>query len=554
MKNTIDLLIEKARERAEKTFGGLIENDTDTDTIGNLPKHKAITAICAMLPEDDIGNAARLVLRHGKKFRFVEGKKGGVFFVFDGKRWSGSEHGQADLQDFAQNTVINIRHEVEFLKPSSDATKEEKDRAERAIIRRLKHAEKSGKSSSITSMIAQTRPAVKDREENFDVPEKTAHLFNVANGTINLETGKLKSHDPADMITQLSDIVFDPKAKAPTWDAFLWSVFEENAEKVQFFQRFVGYTMHGHQDEENVIFILGNEKAEKTNGSNGKSKLLEGVRQIFGDYGWSVKPSLICKTTQSTNRQSNDVADLYKKRIGIGSEFKETETIETDAFKRATGADKINAHRVFGDAFEFYSTATLFFTANKTPFFESGDNGILRRPIFLQLNRVFYKAHEHPNGIPEGGHVADLKLARKLRAEAQGILAWAVRGAVAYNTEGLNTPKELIEDRTARLETFDPLNDWMEACVEFDPTSQAKQGDMFESYRRFCEINATGDRNMTARAFGEKLTAKKIVRDKKGGEPWRLGVRLNEAGIGYSKGMTATTDTNRRIQHLKRVE
>jgi len=418
------------------------------------------------------------------------------------------------------------------------------------MARRLKHAEKSGNGTQIRNMITQSKSAVKEKEEAFDDPEKTAHLFNVANGTINLETGKIKPHDPSDMITHLVDVVFDPKAKAPNWDTFLWSVFEENSEKIQFFQRLIGYSMHGHQEEELVVFILGNEKAERTNGSNGKSRLLEGVRPIFGDYAWSVKTSLICKSSQTNSRHANDTADLLNKRIGIGSEFKDGETIESDAFKRATGADKMNAHRVYGHAFDFYSTATLFYTANRTPIFETSDNGILRRPIFLQLNRVFYKEHEHPDGIPQGGCVADLKLGRKLRAEVQGVLAWAVRGAVAYNAQGLNTPKELLEDRTERLEAFDPFQDWIASCLEFDTAYECRQGEMFESYKRFCEMEATGDPKMDAKTFSYKLTAKQIIRKKVGGQPWRVGVRLTQAGLNYAKGITSTSGSNRKVSHI----
>lgn len=538
--NTIIRMIETAKTKARKAFQ-------------NLPEHKTITAICSLLSEDDIGNAARLVLRHGHKFRFVESEKGGAYLVFDGKRWTGGDHGQADLQDFAQNTAQHIRQELEFLKPKKGASEEDTARARQAIARRLKHAEKSGNHTQIRNMIAQSKGAVKEKLEAFDDPDTTSHLFNVANGTIDLETGKMKPHDPADRITHLVDLVFDPKAKAPSWDSFLWSVFEENSEKCQFFQRLIGYTMHGHQEEENVVFILGNEKAEKTNGSNGKSRLLEAIRPVFGEYAWSVKTALICKH-KNKNDESSDIADLFGKRIGIGSEFKDDDVIEADAFKRATGADKVNARQKWKTAFDFHSTATLFYTANRTPIFETSDNGILRRPIFLQLNRVFYKASEHPCGIPAGGHIADLKLGRKLRAEAQGILAWAVRGAVAYNTDGLNTPRELLEDREQRLQAFDPLQDWLDACVEFDPSYSCRQGDMFESYKRFCEIEATGDPKMNARTFGDKLTSKRITRDKKSGQPWRFGVRLTEAGMGYAKGITPDSVTNKKTRHLQPVK
>ena len=43
-------------------------------------------------------------------------------------------------------------------------------------------------------------------------------LFNCQTGTIDLRTGKLKPHDPADTITTISPVVYDPEGGVPAVD------------------------------------------------------------------------------------------------------------------------------------------------------------------------------------------------------------------------------------------------------------------------------------------------------------------------------------------------
>ena len=43
--------------------------------------------------------------------------------------------------------------------------------------------------------------------------------LNVANGTIDLRTGALRAHDPADLLTMQAPVGYDPHATAPLWEA-----------------------------------------------------------------------------------------------------------------------------------------------------------------------------------------------------------------------------------------------------------------------------------------------------------------------------------------------
>ena len=45
-------------------------------------------------------------------------------------------------------------------------------------------------------------------------------LLNVQNGTLDLRTGELRAHDPADLLTKLSPAVFEANARSTLWESF----------------------------------------------------------------------------------------------------------------------------------------------------------------------------------------------------------------------------------------------------------------------------------------------------------------------------------------------
>jgi len=90
-----------------------------------------------------------------------------------------------------------------------------------------------------------------------------------------------------------------------------------------------------------------------------------------------------------------------------------------------------------------------------------------------------------------------------LRAEAEGILAWAVEGARRWYAEGLQKPPE-VEDATRQwreesdmLETF-----FSEQCIR-DKSAAVRKDQLYKVYHEWAE--KAGERGETKRTFGRKL-------------------------------------------------
>src|SRR5258706_2963972 len=135
----------------------------------------------------DLGNARRLVERHGKRLRYV--REWG-WLVWDGKRWMRDE--TAHVMEAAKESILSLYAEA--------AAMADNDARRQAYV---DHATRSESRYKLEAMVklAETGPAIATTPDQFD---RDPWLLNVQNGTIDLRTGTLKSHDPHDLITKVA--------------------------------------------------------------------------------------------------------------------------------------------------------------------------------------------------------------------------------------------------------------------------------------------------------------------------------------------------------------
>ncbi|WP_441252491.1 primase-like DNA-binding domain-containing protein [Tardiphaga sp. 71_E8_N1_1] len=100
--------------------------------------------------------------------------------------------------------------------------------------------------------------------------------------------------------------------------------------------------------------------------------------------------------------------------------------------------------------------------------------------------------------------------------ERSGILNWLIEGAIRYLTEGLVTPNE-VKDATATYRSEqDPLQSFINACVDLVPVIPGQQPlkvaarTMYEAYCSWCVANS--ERPWSEKAFGQNLPQKGIAK------------------------------------------
>jgi len=272
-----------------------------------------------------------------------------------------------------------------------------------------------------------------------DAFDQNPMLLNVLNGTFELKTGELRPHDQRDRITKICPVEYREDALCPTWLAFLDRIFNGNADLIGFVQRAIGYSLTGSTQEQCFLLLWGE-------GSNGKSTMLELLRDVLGDYADNASTDALM--VSSGRGTENDIAKLKGARLVTASESGEGRRLDEERVKRLTGGDTISARFLYREWFEYRPQFKLWLAVNNRPEVRGTDHAIWRRVRLIPFEVV----------IPDDDQ--DKELPAKLRAEAPGILRWAVEGCLAWQKEKLNPPKAITSATTEyRSEQNLPDND-----------------------------------------------------------------------------------------------
>ena len=368
-------------------------------------------------PSTDLGNAERFVEQHYKRVRYVATWR--KWLVWDGSRW------RLDTTELiwrlAKKTVRSIYSEVAKLTKQGDIDHE--------LIEELTAwAKTSEKRDRLAAMIA-----LAASEEGVAIDhallDADPWLLNCTNGTVDLRSGQLRPHKPADLLTKSTHVEFPttPGIDTPSFDAFLESTFLENVGLIQFLQRLIGYAAVGVIQEHVLAILWGT-------GSNGKSTLLNAILDSLGDYGFQAPEGFL--VVRRGEGHPTELTDLFGARFVSIAETADGQRLDEGLVKMLTGGERIRARRMREDFWEFQPTHTPFLATNYKPVVRGSDHGIWRRLKLIPFTATFVdpaERGEHPDAP-----LKDKSLPQKLKAESPGILRWIVDGCIAWQRQGLN--------------------------------------------------------------------------------------------------------------------
>ncbi|WDM16701.1 DNA primase [Streptomyces lavenduligriseus] len=347
-------------------------------------------------------------------------------------------------------------------------------------------------------------PGVPASADEFDArPE----LLSVANGTINLRTGAFHLHTPADMITKRLDVAYRPGAEAPRWEQFLTEIFPHHPELPGYMRRLVGYGITGSTGEQCFAFLHGA-------GANGKSAFLDAVLHVFRGITKSTEFSTFEQRT-AVGQASPELASLRGARLVTASETEKYSRLAEALVKQLTGGDPVTARFLNQNPFTYVPSFLLLVAGNYKPAILSQDLGIWRRVKLVPFEATFR------------GSKADPSLPAKLREEAEGILAWAVRGAQEWYAHGLEEPASVQAATQDYRESEDRLQEFLTArCVQEDGARVAPMA-IRRAYAEWAEDAGLSRKEiLSGWALGVELESRKFVKDKRAGRWGFNGLRL----------------------------
>ena len=393
-----------------------------------------------------MGNGQRMVSLFGTYLRYCSAW--GRWMVWDGRRWS--ENDLMQVEAFSKRTVRSIY--AEAAETEDDATRQDLGN----------WARKSESHHNRQAMIASARsePGIPIIPLDLDTDKM---LLNVMNGTLDLVTGELKDHDPDDLITKLAGTDYDPDAECPLWLGFLEYFLDGDQEMIAYLQRAVGLSLTG--EVRKAFFIISGE------GDNGKSTFVEAIAGMMGDYASKCSTATI--TVQRFKGIGNDVADLRGARFIYASELDHGAKLSEAFVKEWTGQTQIRARQLYQEGFTMLPEGKMWLDTNHKPDVSGTDNAIWNRLKVIDFSVT----------IPKDEQDDDFQA--KLRDEYPGILAWAVRGCLAWQKEKLSQPQSVTDATKGYRGQQDSLQQFLDESCITGPQAQVKKSALFDEYQKW---------------------------------------------------------------------
>ncbi|WIC90192.1 DNA primase/helicase [Arthrobacter phage VroomVroom] len=414
------------------------------------------------------------------------------FFLLENGVWRRDErqavrtHAQA-VADIVRNLARDASMAVAGQEDEAVSAKDKK-RAGR-LNAYAKHVQTS---RGIDAMLRELQ-AVQGVPASFDDFDKHPDLVAARNGIVDLRTGELRPHDPSLLLTKRIDLDYDPEAKAPRWEAFLDQVFPAYPDLPAYMQRLVGYGITGHTAEQCFAVLWGT-------GANGKSVFTDTLSEVFGELTTTTPFSTF--EDRGSGGIPNDIAALKGARQVFAAEGEQGKPMSESVLKRVTGRDLVTARFMRKEFFSFRPTFLLYLATNFKPSFKGQDDGLWRRVKLIPWERFF---------APEE---RDHKLGDKLLAEAEGIFAWAVKGARDWYKDGLKDPAIIVTSTKEYRETSDALAGFLPGMYIHDAEAGRVDGSvLFESYLQWAdEENLPQRERWTRRTFFAALEERGLVK------------------------------------------
>lgn len=349
---------------------------------------------------------------------------------------------------------------------------------------------------------------LRTRALRSDIEFDRRPVWNFINGTLELESGTFRDHNPNDYCSVQSSYPYNPDATYHSWSRFIDDITAGDPRAAELLQLIPGYTLMQDCRYEKAFVLSGN-------GSNGKSKYLEILRRLFGSSSGSTVSHLQPRALLDKFR----LIQFRESIINIAGEIRSDLRDVEEVIKSIVSGEPQTACYKSKDFVSFIPRTKLVFATNSQ--LSSGDtsDGLTRRLIMVDFKVSFVDNPDPSDPLqrPKNINILD-SLSDELNSG--GIFNWCYEGykllrAVGYFTE--------TDDQAALLHDFkrssNPVLQFWEEFESFPTEYDYQQA--YSDYSAWCDENGCRPENSLKfhREF-QKISAKQY-------EPTVKSVRID---------------------------
>lgn len=261
---------------------------------------------------------------------------------------------------------------------------------------------KGGKYSEISSNLKRTtfkQNIMKEAAEIFfqadpdfiDNLDMNRQLLCFNNGVWDFDEKVFRDGRPDDYVTMTTGINYKPFNQANSVDVkakeeindFMYKLFPDNSLREYMWQHLASV-------------LIGKNKSQTFNiyngcGRNGKSKLVELMSLVLGDYKGVVPITLVTQKRNNIGSLSPEIAALKGVRYAVMQEPSKNDRLNDGIMKELTGEDSIQGRGLYQDVVTFVPQFKLVVCTNTLFDIKSNDDGTWRRIRLCEFMSKFVK-------------------------------------------------------------------------------------------------------------------------------------------------------------------
>jgi P4 family phage/plasmid primase-like protien len=317
-----------------------------------------------------------------------------------------------------------------------------------------------------------------------DVWDRDKAYLNCPDGTYDLRTGKMLPHDPAHLITKITQVSPSFDYHDSLWVKVISTWFGSNEVEIEYIHRFFGLCLTGETKDECVAVWLGKSGA-------GKTKMTEIVGYVMGDYAQTATDTAFLEVRYHPHLE--EIARMRGKRVVFIHEVEGY--LNLRRVKSIASGEVTSASFKGKDSFQFKPEAKIWFVGNEPPPTKSSGRELQRR----------FHVYEFVRQIDEKD--IDINLGEKLRAEAEFILGWMINGALKYYKSGLQRSPHVVASTNRYFADADILEQWIEENCSVEKSAVETVQSLFENFDFWADSSGVRAKPDKGR-FSQRLKAK----------------------------------------------
>lgn len=355
-----------------------------------------------------------------------------------------------------------------------------------------------------------------------ELPKKMSenpHLFAFQNAVFDTRNCELRPIQPDDFISNNTGYALPPRESCVEDIEELTNVlrtFWEDEETLNWWAWTVANTLYGRNNHNRFYIWTGR-------GGNGKSMLLKLIKQTYGDYYYTLEPSVLTGKSDKKDAPLPALALSKGKRFASVSEPDDASgKFQASTVKSFTGNEEVSARALHKNTVTFTPQFTLFALCNDIPSYSKIDGGVIRRQRVLRFPFDFTQTvltephHRRGDNAMNERFENDKSLSHAL--------AWLMidtfrktRTAAPPEPESV---KKATEDET---DNNLPVKQWL--IDNYDLNCDHKK-DVIRSAELLAAYNAQAEARLTAPVFKSQCDASGLSYERKGDGRYFGGLRV----------------------------